>query len=135
MCLTARMGESGTAIHCSKRATAVSIEAWPVCGRSVSSRERFILMLRLLFADVLSEYNGRKSKSSKFDLAGRVNNEDKRDLPVSAGDKEGPMPKLTACAVAMLFSTLLTAQETVPSRPKTGKPEIFKLKDIRPGLK
>ena len=92
-------------------------------------------MLRLLFADVLSEYNGRKSKSSKSDLAGRANNEDKRDFRISAGDKEGPMPKLTACALAMLFSTFLTAQEAVPSRPKTGKPEIFKLKDIRPGLK
>src|SRR5271170_7358560 len=135
MCLTARMGESGTAIHCSKRATAVSMEAGPVRGRSVSSRERFMLMLRLLFADVLSEYNGRKSKSSKFVLVGRANNEEKRDFPVSAGNKEGPMPKLTACALAMLFSTFLTAQEAAPSRPKTGKPEIFKLKDIRPGLK
>lgn len=49
------------------------------------------------------------------------------------------MLKLTAFAAAVLFSTLLTAhltaQESAPPRPKAGKPEILKLKDVQPGMK
>src|SRR5271154_1256927 len=51
-----------------------------------------------------------------------------------AGHKEGSMPKLPAIAAAMLFSSLLTAQDAAPPRPKAGKPEILKLKDVKPGM-
>src|SRR5271166_2816488 len=45
------------------------------------------------------------------------------------------MPKVTAFVLAVLFSTLMLAQEAGPPRPRAGKPEIFKLKDIQPGMK
>jgi hypothetical protein len=34
----------------------------------------------------------------------------------------------------MLFSSLLTAQDAAPPRPKAGKPEILRLKDVKPGM-
>jgi hypothetical protein len=43
--------------------------------------------------------------------------------------------KFAALAVALACSSLLAAPEPAPVRPKAGKPEIFKLADIKPGMK
>ena len=43
--------------------------------------------------------------------------------------------KFAALAVALACSSLLAAQEPAPARPKAGKVEIFKLADIKPGMK
>ncbi|HLG97525.1 MAG TPA: hypothetical protein VKX49_14525 [Bryobacteraceae bacterium] len=43
--------------------------------------------------------------------------------------------KFAALAVALVCSSVLATAETAPVRPKAGKPEIFKLADIKPGLK
>src|SRR5271165_243364 len=58
------------------------------------------------------------------------------EVPDSASTevKEGPM-KFAALAVALACSSLLAAPEPAPVRPKAGKVEIFKLADIKPGMK
>jgi len=43
--------------------------------------------------------------------------------------------KFAALAVALACSSLLAAPEPAPVRPKAGKVEIFKLADIKPGMK
>ena len=43
--------------------------------------------------------------------------------------------KSAALAVALVCSCVFAVAETAPVRPKAGKPEIFKLADIKPGLK
>lgn len=43
--------------------------------------------------------------------------------------------KFAAFAVALACSSLLAATEPAPVRPKAGKVEIFKLADIKPGMK
>ena len=43
--------------------------------------------------------------------------------------------KFAALAVALACSSLLSAQEPAPVRPKTGKVQIFKEADLKPGMK
>ena len=43
--------------------------------------------------------------------------------------------KFAALVVALVSSSLLASAETAPARPKAGKVQIFKLADIKPGLK
>jgi hypothetical protein len=43
--------------------------------------------------------------------------------------------KSAALSVAVLFVCIASAQEPVPARPKTGKVEIFKESDLKPGMK
>ena len=45
------------------------------------------------------------------------------------------MSKCAALVVALLCTSLLSAQETAPVRPKAGKVELFKLADLKPGMK
>jgi hypothetical protein len=43
--------------------------------------------------------------------------------------------KFAALAVALACSSLLSAQESAPVRPKAGKVQIFKQSDVKPGMK
>jgi len=43
--------------------------------------------------------------------------------------------KFAALALALLGSSLFAAPETAPARPKAGKVDIFKLSDLKPGMK
>ncbi len=45
------------------------------------------------------------------------------------------MQKFAALAVALACSSLLSAQEQAPVRPKAGKVQIFKESDLKPGMK
>ena len=45
------------------------------------------------------------------------------------------MQKLAALAVAIIFSSLAFSQAPAPVRPRTGKVQIFKESDIKPGMK
>src|SRR5277367_3015873 len=56
------------------------------------------------------------------------------EAPIPNRSKEGPM-KFAALAVALVCTSLFAAPEPAPVRPKAGKVEIFKLADIRPGMK
>src|SRR5579871_1240584 len=50
--------------------------------------------------------------------------------------KEGFMPKFATVLLAVVSSSfLLPAQESSPVRPKAGKVELFKLADLKPGMK
>src|SRR6266853_2123977 len=45
------------------------------------------------------------------------------------------MQKSAALAVAFAYSSIIFGQEPAPIRPKTGKVEIFKESDLKPGMK